>query len=121
VVEDEAAVLEMMEVALRHYGFDVKLAASGQEAIDLYQRHHQTIALVLLDVQMPDLDGPDTLAAHGEGRYRTFRPIPLDGISALLRRLRADFPAIDRLVLQRYFSSGVRCWREIRAARLRCW
>ena len=63
VVEDEAAVLKLMEVALRHYGFAVKLAASGQEAIDLYQRHHQTIALTLLDVQMPDLDGPDTLAA----------------------------------------------------------
>jgi CheY-like chemotaxis protein len=63
VVEDEATVLKMMEVALRHYGFAVKLAACGQEAIDLYQRHHQTIALVLLDVQMPDLDGPDTLAA----------------------------------------------------------
>ena len=63
VVEDEAAVLKLMEVALRHYGFAVRLAASGQEAIDLYQRHHQTIVLVLLDVQMPDLDGPDTLAA----------------------------------------------------------
>ena len=25
------------------------------------------------------------------------------------------------LVLQRYSSSGVRCWREIRAARLRRW
>ena len=63
VVEDEAAVLKLMEVALRHYGFAVRLAASGQEAIDLYQRYHQTIALVLLDVQMPDLDGPETLAA----------------------------------------------------------
>jgi len=63
VVEDEEAVLKLMEVALRHYGFAVRLAASGQEAIDLYQRYHQTIALVLLDVQMPDLDGPTTLVA----------------------------------------------------------
>ena len=29
--------------------------------------------------------------------------------------------AINGLVLQRYISSGVRCWREIRAARIRCW
>jgi CheY-like chemotaxis protein len=63
VVEDQAEVLKMLEVALRHYGFAVKLAASGHKAIDLYTQHHQTIALVLLDVQMPDLDGPDTLAA----------------------------------------------------------
>lgn len=63
VVEDDAAVGEMLEVVLRNYGFVVKLALSGQEAIELYQQQHQTIALVLLDVQMPKMDGPTTLAA----------------------------------------------------------
>ena len=64
VVEDEAGVLKLMEAALRHYGFAVKLAASGKEAIDLYQRqHHDQIALILLDVQMPGKDGPTTLSA----------------------------------------------------------
>lgn len=66
VVEDEKAVLQMMDFALRHYGFAVRLAASGQEAIELYQRHYDTITLVLLDVQMPGLDGPGTLAALKE-------------------------------------------------------
>jgi CheY-like chemotaxis protein len=63
VVEDEKAVLQMLDTALRHYGFAVGQAASGREAIELYQRHHETLALVLMDVQMPDLDGPGTLAA----------------------------------------------------------
>lgn len=63
VVEDEPGVLQMLDVALRHYGFAVRLAASGQEAVELYRRHHPTVALALLDVQMPGLDGPGTLAA----------------------------------------------------------
>jgi CheY-like chemotaxis protein len=63
VVEDEAAVLDMLDVALRHYGFAVRLAASGQAAVELYRQHHESIALALLDVQMPGLDGPSTLAA----------------------------------------------------------
>jgi CheY-like chemotaxis protein len=62
VVEDEVAVLQMLGVALRHYGFEARLARSGQQAVELYRRHHDSIALVLMDVQMPGLDGPHTLA-----------------------------------------------------------
>jgi len=39
------------------------LAPNGREAIDLYQEHSERIALVLLDVRMPGLDGPETLEA----------------------------------------------------------
>jgi len=39
------------------------LAPNGREAIDLYQEHSERIALVLLDVRMPGLDGPKTLEA----------------------------------------------------------
>lgn len=63
VVEDEAAICMMLDLALRHYGFDVRVAATGQEAIEVYEEHHDEIALVLLDVQMPGMDGPATLAA----------------------------------------------------------
>ncbi len=34
----------------------------GFEAVQLYRRHAQDISLVLLDVRMPGLDGPQTLA-----------------------------------------------------------
>jgi CheY-like chemotaxis protein len=62
VVEDDPAVLGMLEVVLRHYGFGVRLATSGAEALELFRKHQQTIDLVLLDVQMPGaLDGPATL------------------------------------------------------------
>jgi two-component system OmpR family response regulator len=63
VVEDELAVLQMLGVALHRAGFAVSLASSGVEAVDLYGRHKGSIDAVLLDVQMPDLDGPQTLAA----------------------------------------------------------
>jgi DNA-binding NtrC family response regulator len=39
------------------------LAAHGQQAIELYRRHLQAIAVVLLDVLMPGMDGPHTLLA----------------------------------------------------------
>jgi DNA-binding response OmpR family regulator len=63
VVEDEAAVGDMLELALGQFGFTVYLARSGSQALEVFGRHGDTIEVVLLDVQMPELDGPGTLAA----------------------------------------------------------
>jgi anti-anti-sigma factor len=63
VVDDDKAVLSVLEAFLRFEGFKVWLADHGHQAIELYQRHQEEIAVVLLDVQMPGLDGPSTLTA----------------------------------------------------------
>lgn len=62
IVDDDAGVRNMLDEWLRHQGFSVWLAASGEDALDLYRRHAEAIDLVLMDVRMPDLDGPQTLA-----------------------------------------------------------
>ncbi len=63
VVDDEAVVLGLLAAALRHYGLGMRQADSGEEAVRVYQGHRDTIDVVLLDVQMPGLDGPQTLTA----------------------------------------------------------
>jgi anti-sigma B factor antagonist len=63
VVDDDTAVLSVLEAFLRFEGFKVWLADHGNQAIELYQRHQEEIAVVLLDVQMSGMDGPHTLAA----------------------------------------------------------
>ena len=66
VVDDEEGVRGVLDIGLRQQGFTVWLARNGQEGIDVYRRHRETIDLVVLDVRMPGLDGPDTLAALQE-------------------------------------------------------
>jgi CheY-like chemotaxis protein/anti-anti-sigma regulatory factor len=63
VVDDEAAVRDVLGAWLRRHGFTIWLAATGQEALALYRQHRPAIGLVLLDVRMPGLSGPATLAA----------------------------------------------------------
>jgi two-component system response regulator MprA len=55
VVDDEPAVRESIERALRHDGFEVTVAADGREAI----RRMAVVRpdVVLLDVLMPQIDG----------------------------------------------------------------
>jgi CheY-like chemotaxis protein len=52
-----------MAAGLGEEGFAVWLAGDGEEALELYRRHSQEIDLVLLEVRLPGLDGPQTLAA----------------------------------------------------------
>jgi CheY-like chemotaxis protein len=61
VVDDCELMRLMMRLALERAGFRVLLANTGLEAIDIYRQHQSTIAAVLLDVQMPGMDGPRTL------------------------------------------------------------
>ena len=59
VVDDEAAIREALERALRLEGFAVRTAAGGLEALGEIEREQP--AIVLLDVTMPDLDGVEVI------------------------------------------------------------
>jgi anti-sigma B factor antagonist len=62
VVDDETAVRYVLAARLRLEGYKLWSAGHGPEAVELYQRHREEIAVVLLDVLMPGMDGPHTLA-----------------------------------------------------------
>jgi CheY-like chemotaxis protein len=62
IVDDMGLILTMLKVALHSHGFNVWLAENGDDALPLFRLNRKKIDLVLLDVQMPGLDGPHTLA-----------------------------------------------------------
>lgn len=64
-VEDEPDIRLVLEVALRDVaGFDLRVCSSGAEALKAAAEFLPD--LILLDVMMPDMDGPQTLAALRE-------------------------------------------------------
>ncbi len=61
IVDDEPAVLEVTARMLAHVGLSVLRAQNGREAIAHYTSQRDQIAVVLLDLTMPDLSGEETL------------------------------------------------------------
>ena len=57
VVDDEAALTNILGVLLRKHGYDVTVCATGQSAVAAYERSPHDV--VLLDYALPDLNGTD--------------------------------------------------------------
>ncbi len=62
VAEDHDGLREMARATLEGLGYHVKLARDGEEAVRVFQVYGEEIALVLLDVVMPKLGGPQLYA-----------------------------------------------------------
>jgi len=59
LVDDEKDFVETLAERLEMRGFDVKTSFSGDEALDLIQKHKFDV--IVLDVLMPGKDGMETL------------------------------------------------------------
>lgn len=57
IVEDEDAIREFEAINLRRAGYETVEAASGEEAIDIFDNSFEDFDIALLDVMMPGMDG----------------------------------------------------------------
>jgi two-component system OmpR family response regulator len=74
VVDDEPSLTDLLQMALRYEGWDVRTAGDGRTAIKLAREHRPDV--VVLDMMLPDIGGLD-----------------------ILHRMRADTPGLPILFL----------------------
>jgi two-component system CheB/CheR fusion protein len=82
VAEDEAVVREMVVASLERLGYRVMAASTGEEAVRLIDRLGDEIDLLLSDVVMPGMSGPDLLDRARRTRPE-LRAIFMSGYTAL--------------------------------------
>ncbi|MGD0299840.1 MAG: response regulator [Bryobacteraceae bacterium] len=59
VVDDEAGIRELVLKMLRRHGYQVLEAANGEEALAICREHARAIDLLITDVLMPRMGGPE--------------------------------------------------------------
>ena len=59
MVDDEAGIRELVLKILRRQGYQVLEAANGEEALAICREHPGTIHLLITDVMMPRMGGPE--------------------------------------------------------------
>jgi CheY-like chemotaxis protein len=61
VVDDEFSIRDITQQTLQAFGYRVITASDGAEAVALYAKQTQQIAVVLIDMMMPIMDGAATI------------------------------------------------------------
>ena len=59
VVDDEDSLTDLLSMALRYEGWDVRIAADGQRALSLAREFRPDV--IVLDIMLPDIDGMQVL------------------------------------------------------------
>ncbi|MBA4189886.1 MAG: hypothetical protein C0467_18030 [Planctomycetaceae bacterium] len=59
LVDDESMIRDIGRIVLERAGFNILTAEDGAEAVEVFEREHARVALVILDVTMPRMSGRD--------------------------------------------------------------
>jgi signal transduction histidine kinase len=101
LVEDEASLRSSLRKGLEALGYTVLEAATGVDALGIWSRHRDDIALVLSDVIMPAMGGIELIRQLGPGQppvpivLMSGHPLEADDHAAMLR---AGIPLIEKPV-----------------------
>jgi len=99
IVDDDDMVRLAIERMLAHLGYDSITAASGEEALTIYEELGESIQTVILDITMPGLGGVETfhrlrlindqikvIIISGDTQSEAVREIQREGISSVIAK-----------------------------------
>ena len=78
LVEDDAAVRRLATASLRRFGYEVIAAPTGEEALRLAAENADAISVLLTDVVMPGMSGPQLVLAMRE-RFPHIKAVFMSG------------------------------------------
>lgn len=98
VVDDEAPVLNVLKQTLETFGYRVLTASDGLQGSKIFVQHPDEIDVVITDMVMPIVDGPEMVAA-----FKSLRPdIKIIAITGMTTA--ASLDEIARFGVQRIIS-----------------
>jgi signal transduction histidine kinase/ActR/RegA family two-component response regulator len=80
IAEDNFSSMKLLTRLLERWGQQVTIAVNGREALNLFER--DSFDLMLLDIQMPEMDGFEVTAAIREIEKKTGRHTPICALTA---------------------------------------
>ena len=99
LVDDEDLVRQIGERILTKSGYSVLTARNGRGALDIYKQHQPDIALVILDLIMPEMSGSECLrelakidpqvrviVSSGHSDSEDPREVPQEFVRALVKK-----------------------------------
>jgi len=61
IVDDIESIRQSLDEIIQSLGMDTLSAANGEAALDIFSKHSEEVSLIILDVEMPVMDGIEFL------------------------------------------------------------
>lgn len=118
LVEDNPVNQQVARLMMTRAGYQVDIAENGQIALDRYSRSSHKYDLILMDINMPVMDGFEaTLALRSHERSNGLDPVP---ILALTANVLDDFKQRCKAVgMNDFLTKPIK--REVVFAAIRKW
>jgi len=94
IVEDIATNRDLFSLQLLHFGLATQHARNGRDALELVQADPQAFSMILMDLQMPVMDGMTATKLIRQDEANTDRHIVIVALTA------NDTPGIQEQCLQ---------------------
>ena len=82
IVEDNPVNRDLFSLQLRHFGLATQYATNGREAIELVQANPDAFSMILMDLQMPVMDGITATQLIRQHESGTNGHIPIVALTA---------------------------------------
>jgi PAS domain S-box-containing protein len=106
VVDDEASIRNIAGKTLTATGYQVMTAADGAEAVALYLKHRNEIAVILTDLMMPVMDGRATI--HALLRINPeVKIVAASGLNANGESAKVSVPGIKHFLTKPYTAEAL--------------
>lgn len=102
LVDDENMIRQLSTTILAQAGYEVLVAEDGAAGVELFEAHHNKIALVILDAVMPRMSGRDALR-HLAARFPHMNVLFSSGYSTEVMSL-SEFPQVRGFLPKPYRS-----------------
>jgi CheY-like chemotaxis protein len=106
IAEDNSTNQQLIDIVFEELGVDYKLAINGQDVIDIYKKYHEDFDLILMDINMPILNGIEAFYEIREyEENQSLNPIPVVALTA--NAIKGDREKFISLGMNDYLSKPI--------------
>ena len=108
IIDDSRAIRRSLGATVRELGFEVSEAENGREALEALDRMDEPAQLILVDWNMPEMNGLELVTAlRAQGRYNSAKIMMVTTETAAEQMIKALEAGADEYIMKPFSKEAI--------------